>query len=115
VLGKLAEDAEFSGSLGGVGFVVLGLFSAPGSLTGEGLLEVFELDLVVFEGVLELGEEVIGGGDEGTESSLLVGQGLLLGLEGGEEDFPVSLGLILVLVGDLLLLDDSGADILEEI
>jgi len=78
-------------------------------------LGVFEFDLVVLEGFLEGLEEVLSGGDEGGEAGLLVGEGGLLAVEGGEEGLPVTLGLFLVLLRELLLLNDAGADVLEEI
>jgi len=115
VLLEFIDDADFSGSFGGTELVVLRFRVAPGGLGGEGLLDVFEFDLVVLEGVLELGEEIFSGGDEGGKAGLLVGEGGLLALEGGEEGFPVTLGLFLVLLGELLLLNDTGADVLEEI
>jgi len=115
VLLEFIDDADFSGSFGGTEFVVGRFGVAPGGLGSEGLLDVFEFNLVVLKGVLELGEELFGGVNEGGEAGLLVGEGGLLALEGGEEGFPVTLGLFLVLLGELLLLNDAGADVLEEV
>jgi len=58
---------------------------------------------------------LLGGGDEGTESGLLVSQGLFLVLEGVQEDFPIGLGLFFSLLGDFLFFNDTGSDVVKEI
>lgn len=115
VLSKLSQDIEFSGNFSSLGFVFLRLGVTPGGLGSEGLLGVFEIDLVVFKGFFELCEEGLGGGDKGTESSLLIGKRYLLVGEGGEEDFPISLGLLFVGGGDFLFVDDGLSDVVKEI
>lgn len=115
VLSKLFDDGEFSGNLGLGRLVFSGLVFTPGSLGGEGSLDVLELDLVTLKGLGELSEEGLGGVDQGGKSGLLVGEGLLLVLEGGEESLPVVLGLLFVGVGDFLLGDDIFSDVIEEL
>jgi len=115
VLSELIDDVDFSGSLRALLFVFNGLAVTPGSLGGKGSLDVLELDSVVLKGLRELVEETLGGVDEGGKSSLLVGQGLLLVLEGVQEGGPIGLGLLLVLLGDFLFLNDTLTDVLEEI
>jgi len=115
VLSKLFDDGEFSGNLGLFSLVFSGLVLTPGSLGGKGSLDVLELDLVTLKGLGELSEEGLGGVDQGGKSGLLVGEGLLLVLEGGEESLPVVLGLLFVGVGDFLLGDDIFSDVIEEL
>jgi len=50
VFSELGEDVEFSGSLGSLGLISSGFLVAPGGLGSEGSLEVFKVNLVVFEG-----------------------------------------------------------------
>jgi len=57
----------------------------------------------------------LGRGDEGTESSLLVSQRLLLVLEGVKEDFPIGLRLLFSLLGDFLFFNDTLSDVVKEI
>jgi hypothetical protein len=57
----------------------------------------------------------LGGGDKGTECSLLISERNLLVGEGGEEDFPISLGLLFVGKSEFLFVDDGLSDVVKEI
>jgi hypothetical protein len=71
---KFSKNVSFSVSFGGFDLIGVGLVVAPGDLSGEGGLDVFEFGLVGFEGFLELDEEFFSALDEVGESLLLVGE-----------------------------------------
>jgi len=115
VLSKLFDDIEFSGNFGFGLFVFFRLVFTPGGLGSERSLDVFELNLVTFEGFGELSKEGLGSIDKSGKSSLLISKGLLLVFEGGQKSFPISLSLIFVGLGEFLFSDDIFSDVGQEL
>jgi len=90
------------------------LFVTPDNLGGEGFLEVFEFDSVVFQGFGELLKEGFGVFDQSVQSSSLVLEGSLLVFEVVQEDFPISLRSLFSLLGSFLFFNDSLSDVVKQ-
>jgi len=99
----------------GVGIIDTEDGFAPVFLFIEGSLESDELVVVELEGFSGLVDNFIGGGDEGVESALFVGEGVLLVGQMGGEGIPISsLGVF----GSLVVgsgLADGSQNIVEEV
>jgi hypothetical protein len=114
VILKSLQDLRFSVTLSSFGEVGGGLLKAPSLLGSKGSFVLSQFGLVELKGLSESGKEVGGGLDQGVKAVNFVSKGLFLLGQVGKQDFPVSLGALLSLSGNGLLLDNSGSNVLQE-